>query len=79
MIDNNCEHKIILPEVVDQTLGVACLECNTLLAHCWGDEHIPESLWNRSCETQMMPGNDFIKCEESRDNFCALCRDEIKT
>ncbi len=71
-----CEHARVAPEVCDQTLGVKCLVCNALLAWCWQDDHVPESLWNRACENE--PG-EAIPCPDNRDNVCALCSELVTT
>lgn len=69
----HCEHRRVVPEVVDQTLGVFCMDCKLHLAACWDPEHIPESLWNRAC------GNDpdAVPCEQGRDDVCAICGEPI--
>lgn len=69
-----CSHKNSVPEVMDQTLGVACNDCNLVLGYCWGKKHVSESVYNRACMNDL----DFIPCAKSRDNFCAVCGDEIK-
>ncbi len=61
-------------EVCDQTLGLACTECNDIVRVCWGDEHIPESMWNRACENDA----DGVPCAESRVDVCALCGESIE-
>jgi hypothetical protein len=66
---DDCQHARVVSEVCDQTLGVLCLDCGTILAVCWGDDHIPESLWNRACEND----KEANPCEQSRDDHCALC------
>lgn len=65
----NCEHVRVTSRVCDQTLGVSCIECHALLAFCWMDDHIPESLWNRACESD----DEAKPCEQNRDDHCALC------
>lgn len=45
----NCEHLNAVAEVVDQTLGVTCPDCDYQAA-CWQDEHVPESIWNKACK-----------------------------
>jgi hypothetical protein len=69
MAERECPHEHLKPEVVDQTLGVACLDCDELLYYCWGSEHVPESIWNRACES----GRSCRPCEQSRDDRCAIC------
>lgn len=69
----SCEHKNVIPEVCDQTLGVACLDCKELLAWCWADRHIPESLWNRSCAND----RGAHPCEQNRNDHCAICEEPI--
>lgn len=73
MPEETCPHEHVAPEVCDQTLGVICTACKTVLAVCWMDDHIPESLWNRACaqDPQAKP------CEQNRDNFCSLCGEPI--
>lgn len=68
-----CEHVRVAPEHVDQTLGVVCLDCNTILCACWMDEHIPESIWNRACQFD----SDTNPCEQNRDDYCAICEEHI--
>ncbi len=64
-----CPHSRVAPEVVDQTIGVKCLDCGGLLATCWRDEHVPESLWNKACENS----DKAKRCEQDRDDVCAIC------
>lgn len=64
-----CPHERVVPEICDQTLGVSCLDCRSLVAVCWADTHIPESLWNRACVGQ----NSAHPCDQNRDDYCALC------
>ena len=71
---NDCSHVRVKPEPCDQTLGVLCLDCDTLIAVCWSDEHIPESLWNRAC----LSDSGANPCEQSRDDHCALCGEAIE-
>jgi hypothetical protein len=71
----SCEHKLLAPEVVDQTLGVKCLDCDVLVAVCWDDDqHIPETLWNRACANDP----NFIRTEHDRPDVCALCEATIE-
>ena len=72
---DDCQHENVTPEVCDQTLGVLCLDCNTILAVCWMDEHIPESLWNRACEND----KEANTCEQNRDDYCSLCGEYMDT
>lgn len=65
----DCRHARVTPEVCDQTIGVACLECGELLAWCWSEHHIPESLWNRACVND----DEAVPCDQNRDDHCALC------
>jgi len=74
MITWPCAHEHLRFEVLDQTGGVGCADCNALLAVCWGDKHIPESLWNRLCTQDP----EAIPCEQSRDDFCAICGETIQ-
>lgn len=69
----SCDHSQVCPEFCDQTLGVRCLDCNRLVAVCWGDEHVPESLWNRACEND----SEANSCEQSRDDYCAICEERL--
>lgn len=69
----DCAHARLTIEVCDQTLGLVCRECETLVAFCWMDDHIPESLWNRACTTD--PNGK--PCEQNRDDVCALCGDSV--
>jgi hypothetical protein len=55
-------------------IRLVCTDCNHMIAYCWGDDnHIPETLWNRVCDSDP----DCTRCEQNRDNFCALCEEEI--
>ena len=74
-----CEHQHVKPETVDQTLGVACTDCHRLLAWCWADHHVPESLWNRACKWEAPTGTaaGAVPCEQDRDDFCAVCDERI--
>lgn len=67
----SCQHEHLAIEGCDQTIGVACTDCLVLLAWCWMDHHVPESLWNRLCEQD----SSAIRCEQSRDDVCALCQE----
>jgi len=69
----DCPHEHLAFEVLDQTGGVACCDCNAILAYCWMDNHIPESLWNRLA-TQC---DKVYPCERSRDDVCAICSERI--
>lgn len=71
---SDCGHSQVTPEPCDQTLGVLCLECSTIIAVCWGDEHIPESLWNRACEND----KNANRSEQNRDVVCAICEQRIE-
>jgi hypothetical protein len=68
-----CQHARVRPEVCDQTLGVGCLDCKELLAWCWSEKHVPESLWNRACANDA----EAVPCEQSRDDRCAVCGEAI--
>ena len=70
---NNCLHQRLAVEPCDQTVGVLCHDCNTLLAYCWMDEHIPESLWNRLAA--QVP--TLRACEQNRDDVCGICSENI--
>jgi hypothetical protein len=69
-----CNHERVVSHVCDQTLGVLCLDCNTILGCCWMDEHLPESLWNRVC----IYDRDAKPCEQSRDDHCFLCGEKFE-
>jgi hypothetical protein len=64
-----CDHVHVVECVCDQTLGVACVDCNTLLAWCWSEDHVPESLWNRAVKADI----NAKVCEHNRDDVCAIC------
>jgi len=64
----NCEHLNAVAEVVDQTLGVTCPDCDYQAA-CWQDEHVPESIWNKACKNT----EGFKLSEQNRDDYCFLC------
>ena len=66
----DCEHNRVVPEVMDQTIGVGCLDCDFALYVCWGAEHVPVSLWNRACAA---PG--FEDCAPVAEDHgqCAIC------
>jgi hypothetical protein len=70
-----CPHSRIRPEVVDQTLGVVCADCDTLVQVCWMDSHVPELVWNNACAAHGDEG--FKRCEQSRDDFCGICGEYI--
>ena len=70
-----CPHEHLASEVLDQTGGVACNDCNTILAYCWDDHHVPESLWNRLAAQD----TQAIACEQSREDVCAICEEPITT
>lgn len=69
----DCAHSSVMPQVCDQTLGVYCLECQSVVAWCWSDEHVPEPLWNRAC----LNDPEAVPCDESRDDHCAICKEKI--
>ena len=64
-----CEHAETLPVALDQTAGVECWKCRTVLGYCWMDKHVSEAMWNRACGES----SDFKPCEQSRENVCAIC------
>lgn len=64
-----CPHKNVVSEVCDQTLGVACNDCNTVLGCCWMDMHVSEQLWNRVCISNL----DCVPCKKDREDVCFLC------
>lgn len=68
-----CMHTRVAPAPCDQTLAVVCLDCRLQLAACWGDEHIPESLWNRACLN--IPS--YVPCPQNRDDVCAICAEPV--
>jgi hypothetical protein len=75
---NTCPHANVVPEVCDQTLGVACNDCNTLLGVCWMDDHVSEKLWNRACKNaDPVEWGDVKPCEQDRDDFCFLCGEQF--
>lgn len=63
-----CLHINADAEVVDQTLGVTCPDCEYQAA-CWMDEHVPESIWNKACKNT----EGCKPCEQNRDDVCFLC------
>lgn len=69
-----CEHIQFRPEVCDQTLGVVCLDCKSVIAFCWGEDHASENLWNKACDNDI----SAIPCEQDRDSVCAICGEDIK-
>jgi len=71
---DTCPHEHLAFEVCDQTGGVACTDCQTLLAYCWADDHIPESLWNRLAAQDP----EAKPCEQSRDDVCGICGEPIQ-
>lgn len=71
---DRCTHKRLKVEPCDQTIAVECVDCDEICHWCWADEHIPESLWNRACDS----GPELVRCEQSRDGVCAICEGEIK-
>ncbi len=68
-----CKHESVVAEPCDQTMGVACDDCNEWLAYCWKENHVPESLWNRVAALDP----DCEPCEQNRDNVCAFCETEF--
>lgn len=71
----NCSHINLTTTICDQTLGISCIDCNQLLAWCWNEHHIPESMWNRACQNDP----EAVSRETNRDDYCALCCEEIST
>lgn len=70
-----CTHTNIAPEVCDQTLGVVCKDCGSLLGACWGEKHVSEALWNRACKSDP----ECKPCEQNRDDVCFLCGSAMQT
>ncbi len=79
-----CPHVRVVPEVFDQTLGVACDDCNLALGYCWMDNHCSEAWWNKAVAyVKSLPAaspdedrddwHDAIPCEQSRADVCFLC------
>lgn len=68
-----CGHERLKPEVMDQTLGVVCMDCGAALHWCWAERCLPESAWNRAC----LNDPDARPTEQSRDDHCAICGDAI--
>ena len=68
-----CPHEHLEFLVLDQTGGVGCKDCMLILAHCWMDNHIPESLWNRLAAQDP----EANASEQSRDDVCAICEEPI--
>lgn len=67
-----CDHVNCMPEVCDQTLGVFCHDCQTSWV-CWGDSHVPESVWNTACRND----ESYQMTIMSRPNVCGICEEEI--
>lgn len=65
-----CPHVNVVAVVVDQTLGVACNDCNSILAYCWRDEHCSEALWNRAAA---LDPENCKPCTQDRADVCFLC------
>ena len=70
----DCPHARIAIELIDQAVGVYCVDCTASVAACWMDRHISESLWNRACEIDPQ-GNGPIPCDQNRDDVCAICHE----
>lgn len=71
-----CEHRNVVPRVLDQTAGVECLDCGVVLAYCWKNHHVPRELWNRACDNQAS-GDGWLKCDPI-PNACALCERSVE-
>lgn len=71
---SDCEHIRVAPEVVDQTLGVCCLDCDMTLEWCWRERHVAESLWNRAC----LNSKSAVPCKQNRDDVCAICGESLE-
>jgi len=69
-----CPHERLAFVALDQTGGVECTVCNTILAYCWGDDHIPEPLWNRLAAQDPQTRAR----EQSRDDVCGMCGEPIQ-
>lgn len=69
-----CPHEHLAFEVLDQAGGVVCNDCNKVLAFCWADDHIPESLWNRLCAQDP----NARPCAQNRDDVCGICEEPIQ-
>jgi hypothetical protein len=50
-----CKHGRVAPDAMDQTIGVYCLDCDLVLAYCWMDNHIPESLSLAELDAETKP------------------------
>ncbi len=68
LVPATCVHPKVRPAVIDQTLGVECVDCGEMLAVCW-DDHVPESLWNRACANDP----NAKPCGQGRDDHCGIC------
>ena len=69
-----CIHDNLRVEILDQSMGVVCADCGTVLAYCWDDEHISEQLWNQACADDP----EEVSCDENRPNYCALCGEKFE-
>lgn len=69
-----CAHKRLRSEVLDQTLGVVCTDCNLVLGYCWAGKHLPEELWNRACQNDL----EATPTAQSRPDVCAICEQKIE-
>ncbi len=69
-----CAHARLKTDILDQTLGVLCADCGTVLAYCWGDTHVPESMWNRAADQDP----NARRCDQSRDDVCGVCQEAIE-
>jgi hypothetical protein len=68
-----CDHERLVPEVIDQTLGVKCLTCDAVIC-CWSDEHVSERMWNRAC----INSKNSVRCVLNRTNVCFLCGEHFE-
>ena len=70
----SCAHDRLKPQVFDQTLGVACPDCD-LCEWCWAERHCSEALWNLACKNDP----DANPCDQSRHDVCSLCHESIES
>ena len=55
-------------EILDQTYGVVCLDCRTILGYDWGDDFIDDELIART------PPRDFFRKDHVCDPQCIVER-----
>ena len=70
----DCEHKRITPAVLDQTIGVVCVDCGHVVAVEWMEDTIPVQLWNEAVrQTKERGDKDCEDWKPAEPKVCWRC------